>query len=94
MIETVDMMRRCYERALSYGMKVDNGMSRRTDERRASIERSEPYVVREGITITMDEIAGATDVGVRRSSTAGFLPGMVVIIRKSTLKTFSQFCEK
>lgn len=45
-------------------------------------------MVRDKIKITMDEMEQATYVGVRRSMTAIFSSGLVVIFKVSTIKIF------
>lgn len=56
MMETVDMVVRSYERVLSYEKKKDNGKSGWSDEIQERTERSVPYIVRDEVTITMDEM--------------------------------------
>lgn len=46
----------------------------------AKFEIGELYVVCGGITISMDEVAGATEVGVSFSLTAGFLTRLMDIV--------------
>lgn len=46
----------------------------------------ELYVHLVEITIVTDEIAQATDVDVRKSSTANFSPGLIGIFEVSTIK--------
>lgn len=51
-----------------------------------------PYVVRDGITINMDEKVHAAEVGARRSSKSSFVLELVKIFRVSTTKYFRHTC--
>lgn len=87
--ETANMTDRSNEGALSYGKKEGDGMLRRGDEKTAEIEGSGPCVVRDGITVMMDEMARATNVSVRKSSTVRFHSGLTMNSKVGTIKTFS-----
>lgn len=58
------MSARKYERAVSYEKKENSQKMGQSDERRARFKRSEPYVVCDEISFTIDKSAQATDVGV------------------------------
>lgn len=62
--------------------------SRGSDERLERIEWSGPYILRDGITITMDEMARAADMNVTRSLTGSFGSQLMRIINESTIKLF------
>lgn len=72
-IKMVGLLARSYEKPPSYGKKEYDGKSVRSDERLEKIEKSGPHVEREGITVTMNEMAQATNVGVHKSSTAYYV---------------------
>lgn len=55
-----------------------------SDESLAKIKRRRSYVVRDGMTITMGEMARAADLGVPVGSAAGFASGLVDTIEMST----------
>lgn len=93
-METVYMIERRFERAVSYGKKVDEGQVRRSDEKMARVEKSGPYEVRDGIAITMDEMALAADMLVCRSSTAGFASVLADILKLSSIKIFWHLCAR
>lgn len=61
-MKTVSMMGRNYNSALSYVKKENEVILGRSDEILAGIEKSGPYVVCDGTTITMLEIARAVSV--------------------------------
>lgn len=61
---------------------------KRSDEILPKIEKSRPYVVRDGILTTTDEMARGVDVGLCKSSKAGFASGLVEIFKVSTTKRF------
>lgn len=86
MIATVSLIEGCYERGMSYGRKEGDGKLARSAERLAGNERSGPYVVPDGITITMDEVLRAPEGGVRRSVTSSFASGLVDIFEVSNIK--------
>lgn len=86
MIGTVSRMDRGYRKAPSYEKNEDEGKLGRSDKRLRWIGRSRPYVVRDEVTITMDEIERNADVVVRRSLTASITSLLVNIFQVSTLK--------
>lgn len=57
MMETVSVLERRHEKALSYEKKKDGGKSERSGERLKRIERSELYIKLDRLTITTDEMA-------------------------------------
>lgn len=79
-METVCVMERSFEKALTYE-KEDDGKLGRLVERGASVQRNGTYIVRDRITIKLDETAGASSVFVRRSWTESFASGLVDILR-------------
>lgn len=56
-METISVMDRGYKKVLYYGRKEDEGKRRQNCERPAKIERSKPYIVRDGITVRLDKMA-------------------------------------
>lgn len=56
-MENVSVMERSYYRVLSYEKEKDDGKLGRRHEKLASIERGLPYVLRDGIIITVHEMA-------------------------------------
>lgn len=67
---SVSVAQRRYKRAQSYKKKGSDGNLRRSDDRIAEFEKSRPHVIGGGITVTMYEIARATDVDNHGSFTA------------------------
>lgn len=59
----------------------------------ASIEKNAKCVVRDDITMEMDEIVGADVVGVSKSLTVNIAADFVAIFNVSTLKHFWYFWE-
>lgn len=57
-------MERSYERTLAHGKIEDEGNLGRSGKRPATIERSDAFVILGWMTIVMDEVTRATDVGV------------------------------
>lgn len=94
MIETVSVMDRSYKMKVSYGRKGGGEKLERTEQRLARIERSRPYVVRDGIKITVDDIALTADVSDHRSSAASYFPGLVESFEISTTKIFRHLCAR
>lgn len=60
----------------------------RSNERPAEIQMSMSYVLRDGGTIIMDEMARATEPGVNRALTTTFASALVETYRLQTLKLF------
>lgn len=87
-METVGMVEWRNRKALSYGMEKKDEKSGRGDERLQSLESSGPFVVRDMIKITMDELVRTADVGVRRGLTVRFESGMVNIFKVSSIEMF------
>lgn len=56
------------------------------------IENIGPQVVRDRITIAMNEMIRAADLGAHRSSIASFAAGFVKICRMSIFKKVDGFC--
>lgn len=79
MTETVNELSRRCKTAFSYAKKNDDGKSTGSDERPKRIESSDPYVIQDRITFTMNEMARAADVDVHRSLTARIPSGLVQI---------------
>lgn len=94
MMERVSVMRSRYENELSHEMKNDNEKLRWCYERLEGVELSGSYVVREEITITMDNMARATDMNVRKSLTVSFATGLAKIFKVSTINTFQAHVRK
>lgn len=88
MMETVNMMQRSFERQLSYGNKKANGKLKLNDGDLARVKTSDPYIVSDGLIITIDERAHATDVDLRRGSMAIFAPLSAKIFKVRTIKYF------
>lgn len=66
-------MERSYKKAPLCGKKEDNEKLGPSDVRLTKIERSGPYIVQNGITATIDKMAWAADVGLRRSFSASYV---------------------
>lgn len=81
-------MERRYKTAMSYGKEKVDGNLIRTNKRTVGIERSGPNIVCTGIKITMDEMARAADMGVRRNSTANLALKLVETLRVGTTVIF------
>lgn len=60
-MKTVNVMERNYERALLYWKEKIDGSLRKKDERSAKAETNGSYLVYDGITIAIDELAQAAD---------------------------------
>lgn len=56
-MERVNVMERSYEMAISYNNKDDSGKLGRSDGTVGNFRRCAPHVIRDAITITMDEMA-------------------------------------
>lgn len=56
-MEMVNIMYRSYERAPSFRRKEDDGKLGRINRKTEQIETYRPYVLRDKITIKMDEMA-------------------------------------
>lgn len=76
------------EKALSYGKEKDDGTLRRSEEILAKIERGGMYVLCDGLTTTMNEMAQIADIDVCRGSKASFESGLVEIFKLRTIKMF------
>lgn len=61
MMETINVMERNYERALPYRKVEIGGKLGRKDERTAKAEKSGPYLLRDGITIRIEETVRSAD---------------------------------
>lgn len=86
MMETVGVMEKMHGKAPSDEKKKDDGKLGRSDERLERVENNRPYVVRDVITITMEEMVRAADVGVLRSLTASFASELVNFFEVTTTK--------
>lgn len=88
MMKTVRAMKRGYEKAWTYRKEVGEGGLRQCDEILARIVKRCSHAVRNGISISLEEIAQAADVRMRRSSTASFVSELVILFDVSTVKVF------
>lgn len=61
------MKKRGYRSLLPYRKEAIDGQLTRKDARFAKVESSESYLVRDGIKFTINEMARAADVGVKRA---------------------------
>lgn len=55
------------------------------DNKLSIIEKSVPYLVQEHMTVAIDKIAGAVDLGLQRSPTASFVSRLVYHSRSCTV---------
>lgn len=79
-METVAVMVRGYEMSQSYWKDHDDGKLGQRDARMAKIEKGEPYVLCEGITIKIDKPARSAAGGLRKSLKAIFASGLMRIL--------------
>lgn len=79
--ETVEMLNKIYERALSYRTSVVNIKLRRTDETITEIQMSGLFEVIDQITVQINESARVTNEAVHRSCTASFVSRLIEIFR-------------
>lgn len=94
MTVTVDVMEKSYERVLSYGKEEIDGKLRRENDRSARTEIVGPYLVCDGITITIDDMARALDATVRRSSATSFASELVEILSRALYMYLWDFCRR
>lgn len=94
MMETVQAMKRNYDRTLRNGKEKIDGKLRQKGERSAETEKNRPYIERDWITITVDEIARAVDVSARGSSAASFASRLLNIFKECTIQIFWEFCRR
>lgn len=94
MIETVNVIKKSYEKAPSYCKEKNNWKVGWSDEIIARIQMSKPYVVCNGIQTITDEMARAASVDVRRSSTVKFAQELTEIFKVSTKKEFWHLCAR
>lgn len=76
------------QRELSHGKKDDDGKLVWSTEGMARITMSGLYVVCDRITIRIKKISRATDLDVRKSSTASSAPGLEENLKVSIIKVF------
>lgn len=69
------MLERIYERATPYAEEEIDGRSRRKGETSARTERNMPYLVRDGIIVTVDGMKRDVDAFVRSQEQSGLCPG-------------------
>lgn len=88
MTEKVAVTEKSHERALSYGMKQNDGKLRRSDKRRTRTKRGVLYVVCEAVAVITNEKARDANFSVGRCSTDSFAPGLTEICKVSTMKVY------
>lgn len=64
----------------------DDAKLERSGDIISMIEKSGPYVVRDGITLKMDEVVQSIHLNIRRRSTANLESRLVTIFKGSTIK--------
>lgn len=79
-------MEKDYERWVPYE-KIFSKL-RRKGERNAKRKRNSPYLVHDGTTITVDEMAQAVDTSWRKNLAAGFTLGLAAVLKISRYKYF------
>lgn len=84
-METVNVMKRGYQRALAYEKKEDDRKFELNDERIARIVRTRMHLECDRITAIIDEMTLPVDVNACRSSTGSFASGWVETFKVSTI---------
>lgn len=87
-METINVLERNHERALSYENEKIDGKLRQNDKIRAKTERGGPYLLRDGITATIDKMGLADDTSVRSSSKTSFSFKFVELFKRAPYKYF------
>lgn len=88
MMETVGVIERRYDGRCGYVGEKGNGRMGMKGERRMRLERSGPYLVRDGERLGVDEVARAVEEGVGGRSGVSFANKLVELFGASTMKTY------
>lgn len=94
MMKMVHVMERNHKGALPYRKEEMKSKLRLRNERSAKAENDEPYLVRDRITITVEEMARAVHAKVQRVSAASFASKLVEHFKESRIQIFLRLVQE
>lgn len=92
MIAAVNVMEKSYKTPLPYGKEKINANLTREDERMINAERRRPYLVRDNLIATLNEMTRTVDQNVERDLAANFAWSLVNIFEEKTIQSVHGNC--